>query len=84
MNIKEIILLTQVQVVMKVLTYLKIENIFQVKQEIFLLLIGLKVKPRFAKIKAATDLSYNVGDLMSGNGKCFNSKFSSSPQNQWD
>jgi hypothetical protein len=35
--------------------------------------------PRFAKIRAATDLSYNVGDLMSGNGKCFNSKYSSSP-----
>ena len=39
----------------------------------------LKVKLRFAKIKAATDLSYNVGDLMSGNGKCFKSKFNSSP-----
>jgi len=35
--------------------------------------------PRFAKIKAATDLSYNLGNLMSGNGKCFNSKYSSSP-----
>ena len=35
--------------------------------------------PRFTKIKPATDLSYNLGGLISGNGKCFNSKYSSSP-----